>query len=96
VARFILSPRAQADVDEIWTYTVERWGVEQAELYVRQLGSAVETIAQDPQRGRPCDEIREGYRRYPSGSHVVFYRITTKEVVVVRILHQRMDFNRHV
>ena len=96
MARFILSPRAQADVDEIWTYTFERWGVEQAELYVRQLGSAVETIAQDPQRGRPCDEIREGYRRYPSGSHVVFYRITTKEVVVVRILHQRMDFNRHV
>jgi toxin ParE1/3/4 len=56
----------------------------------------VETIAQNPQRGRPCDEIREGYRWYPSGSHVVFYRITTKEVVVVRILHQRMDFNLHV
>lgn len=96
MARFILSPRAQADVGEIWAYTVERWGAEQAELYVRQLGSAVEAIAQDPQRGRPCDEIREGYRRYPSGSHVVFCRITTKEVVVVRILHQRMDFNRHV
>jgi toxin ParE1/3/4 len=97
LARFVLSPSAQADVDEIWAYTVERRGVEQAELYVRQLGSAVETIAQNPQLGgRPCDEIREGYRRYPSGSHVVFYRITTKEVVVVRILHQRMDFNRHV
>ena len=96
MARFVLSPSAQADVDEIWAYTVERWGVEQAELYVRQLGSAVETIAQNPQRGRPCDEIREGYRWYPSGSHVVFYRITTKEVVVVRMLHQRMDFNRHV
>lgn len=96
MARFVLSPSAQADVDEIWVYTVERWGVEQAELYVRQLGSAVETIAQNPQRDRPCDEIREGYRRYPSGSHVVFYRITSKEVVVVRILHQRMDFNRHV
>jgi toxin ParE1/3/4 len=96
VAHFILSPRAQADVDEIWAYTVERWGVEQAEFYVRQLGRAVEVIAQDPRRGRPCDEIREGYRRHPSGSHVVFYRITTEEVVVVRILHQHMDFNRHV
>ncbi|MSP77141.1 MAG: type II toxin-antitoxin system RelE/ParE family toxin [Rhodospirillaceae bacterium] len=96
MARFVLSPRAQADIDEIWNYTVERWGVEQAELYVRQLGSAVEAIAQDPKRGRPCDEIRKGYRRYPSGSHVVFYRVMTKEVIVVRVLHQRMDFNRHV
>ncbi len=96
MARFVLSPRAQADIDEIWNYTVERWGVEQAELYVRQLGSAVEAIAQDPKRGWPCDEIRKGYRRYPSGSHVVFYRVMTKEVIVVRVLHQRMDFNRHV
>jgi toxin ParE1/3/4 len=96
MVRFVLSPRAQADVDEIWNYTAGRWGIEQAELYTRQLGNAVQSIAQDPERGRSCDEVREGYRRYPSGSHVVFYRVKAREVVVVRILHRRMDFDRHL
>ncbi|MGH6838747.1 MAG: type II toxin-antitoxin system RelE/ParE family toxin [Methylocella sp.] len=33
MSRFTLSPRAQADVDEIWDYIVKHWGVEQAEFY---------------------------------------------------------------
>jgi plasmid stabilization system protein ParE len=37
VTRFIVSPRAQADLDEIWDYTVKHWGIEQAEFYVLQL-----------------------------------------------------------
>ena len=33
--RFVLKPRAQADLDEIWDYTVDRWGIDQAETYLR-------------------------------------------------------------
>jgi plasmid stabilization system protein ParE len=29
------------------------------------------------------------------GSHFVFYRITAEGIDVVRILHQRMDFEQH-
>jgi len=28
--RFALSPRAQADLDEIWDYSATRWGVLQS------------------------------------------------------------------
>jgi len=30
------------------------------------------------------------------GSHVVFYRLIDKHIDIVRILHQRMDFERHL
>jgi toxin ParE1/3/4 len=92
----VLSRRAQADIEEIWGYTAERWDEDQANHYVRLLRHGIEAIARDPRRGLPCDHIRPGYRKYPIGSHVVFFRVTEKMIEIVRILHQRMDFERHL
>jgi toxin ParE1/3/4 len=93
---FVLSPRAQSDLDEIWNYSRKTWGLEQAELYITLLGDAVMAAAENPARGRPCDDIRAGYRKLAAGSHVIFYRVVKSDIDVVRILHQRMDFARHL
>jgi toxin ParE1/3/4 len=94
--RLVFSPRAQVDLDEIWTYTAERWDAEQAERYLRQVQQAAAAITQAPESGRRCDDIRPGYLKRPVGSHVIFYRVGADVVDIVRILHQRMDFNRHL
>lgn len=96
MAGYILSPRAVSDLDEIWNYTAATWDTEQAEIYIRELWRAIETVAADPGRGRACDEIRPGYFKFLSGSHVLFYRKATKKIDIVRILHQRMDFDVHL
>jgi toxin ParE1/3/4 len=94
--QYVLSPRAQADLDAIWDYTAETWGVDQAERYVRLLQHGIETVAADPRRGSSCDEIRTGYRKYLAGSHVVFYRLASEGIDIVRILHSHMDFKAHL
>ncbi|MDF1486922.1 type II toxin-antitoxin system RelE/ParE family toxin [Tessaracoccus caeni] len=94
--QYRLTPAAQRDLSSIWDFTVERWDVDQAETYVNEIRSAIERIAADPRRGRACDEIREGYRRYSIGSHLVFYVEAIDAVEVIRILHQRMDPTRHL
>ncbi len=96
MTRFTLSPRAQADLDEIWDYTVKHWGVDQAEFYVRQIETAIKTVAAEPQRGRLCDEIRQGYKKYSTGSHLLFFRLASSGIDVLRILHRHMDFDRHL
>ncbi len=96
MSRYVVSPRAQEDLDEIWDYTAEHWGIDQAEAYIRLLQGAIETVASDPRKGRPCDEVRVGYRKYSAGSHVVFYRSIKAGIDIVRILHGRMDFERHL
>jgi toxin ParE1/3/4 len=93
---FVLTPRAQADLDEIWDYTADRWGLDQAETYTRQLWKDIAIVADRPALGRECNEVRRGYRMYPSGSHVLFYRHTVDGIDVVRILHERMDYERHI
>jgi toxin ParE1/3/4 len=96
MSRFTLSPRARADLEEIWDYTEARWSCDQAEIYVRQIKAAIENLAADPSHGRACDDVRVGYRKYLVGSHVLFYRVTSGGIDIVRILHGRMDFERHL
>jgi toxin ParE1/3/4 len=93
---YLLTPRARADLADIWRYTAQRWHADQADRYIRELRRTFETIARDPSKGRRCDELRAGYLRYPAGSHIVFFRRAADTTVVVRILHQRMDFARHL
>jgi toxin ParE1/3/4 len=91
-----LTPRAEADLEEIWDYTASGWGIEQAEHYIRELWRAMVFVAADPRRGKACDDVRSGYRRYPAGSHLIFYRTAGRDIEVVRVLHQRMDHERHL
>jgi len=96
LSAYRLSPAAQADLDAIWTFGEKRWGVERAELYIRQIQRAVETVANDPRRGRSCDDIRGGYFKFTAGTHVLFFRCDGDVIEIVRILHQRMDFDSHL
>jgi toxin ParE1/3/4 len=92
----VVTPRARRDIDEIWSYSADLWSDVQAENYIRQLWAAIEFVAADVRRSTTCDDIRQGYRRYAVGSHVVFFAMTEEGLTVVRILHQRMDFRRHL
>ncbi|ELR85574.1 putative plasmid stabilization protein ParE [Mycobacterium sp. H4Y] len=51
-----------------------------------------------PLIGRPCDEVRVGYRRHAAGSHTLYYRVAASGVLidVVRILHRHTDVERHL
>lgn len=91
-----LTPAAQHDLSEIWDFTEEHWDTNQAEKYTAEIRTAIERIATDPERGRPCNDIRDGYRRYGIGSHFLYYVETAETVDIVRILHQRIDPTRHL
>jgi len=94
--RYTLTPRAQADVAEIWDYTAKRWGEDQAAFYLRRMFDTIERLAGKPDLGASCEHVRAGYRKHPCGSHVLFYRLVEGDVDAVRVLHERMDVTRHL
>lgn len=91
-----LTPAAVADLSSIWDFTEGRWDSRQAEIDVSEVRAAIERISADPERGRACDEIRDGYRRYSIGSHRIYYLTDAPTVDVIRILHQRVDPDRNL
>jgi toxin ParE1/3/4 len=93
--RYRLTPAARADLDAIWAYTLQNWGMHQAERYIRALSDACAAAADG--RGQAADAIRPGYRRLLSGAHVLFFRLAADGGAdIIRILHQRMDVERHL
>ena len=91
-----LTPKARADLDAIWDYTVKHWGIERAEAYLLSLGETMKLLANQPGIGRNIDDIRKGYFSFPAASHVFVYRSQPDTVEIVRILHKSMDVERHL
>ena len=93
--QYRLSPRAAADLEDIWLYSFQNWSAEQADRYILSVIEALASLAAGRKAGRPVD-IRQGYLKYAVGSHLIFYRLSGEFLDVIRVLHQRMDVERHL
>jgi len=92
VGEFTLTRKAREDLKSIAAYTQRKWGKEQRKLYARQFDDAFHLLSDTPALGNESDFIKQGYRKFPVASHVIFYRgVGPSEIKVVRILHKRMD-----
>jgi toxin ParE1/3/4 len=96
MAEYRLTPAAEHDLETIWTYTLRQWDVEQANRYTDILTDAFAELAQSPKTAPACDHIRPGYRCRNIERHMIYFRITSYGIVIVRILHDRMDVLRHL
>ena len=94
--RVVITRQARRDQDNISRYTLERWGRAQLLSYVGGLLDALDAIAASPKVGRLVTGLPRVYRRYPYGSHFIFYTVNDDTIRIVRILHQRMDAERHL
>lgn len=96
MAEYRLTPAAEQDLESIWTFTAHQWGVEQAARYLDVLTAAFDKLAELPQIAPGCEHIRSGYRRFGVERHVIYFRMSNDGMVIVRVLHARMDALRHL
>jgi toxin ParE1/3/4 len=90
-----IKPLARNDLLGIWQYSFEKWGASKADTYLNELDSSIRQLSQSPQLGRAIDDVRQGMRLFPCKHHIVLYQIDDESLVVVRVLHERMDIHRH-
>lgn len=93
--QFRVSRAARQDLLRIGRFTERKWGKAKRNHYLGQLDEAFELISQNDSIGNICDEISPGYRKFPEGSHLIYYRVTDM-VEIIRILHGRMDPESHL
>ncbi|WP_256484819.1 type II toxin-antitoxin system RelE/ParE family toxin [Endozoicomonas sp. 4G] len=90
--QYLFKPRAQQDLEDIYDYSASEFGEEQADLYIRNLFDTFQRLAETPGFARYRDDIRKGLKSYPVKAHIVFFRKMENGVLIVRVLHQSMDF----
>lgn len=96
MAVYRLSAKAASDLDTIYEYTILRFGLDQARVYLFGLQEQFQILAEQPAHGRQADALARGLRRWEYQSHIIFYMPAKHGIRIVRVLHQRMDARRHV
>ena len=89
--KIVIRENAIQDLEEIWFYTFTTWSLEQADRYHLLITKEIEFLATKPETGKILDHLRIGYRSAKVKSHYIFYRFTSSEIEIVRILHENMD-----
>jgi toxin ParE1/3/4 len=96
VGSYTLSGKADGDIENIAEASLQQWGLARAEQYILGLHETFQMLVEFPDLGRDASHIRPGYRKIETAGHSVFYRKTEDGILIVRVLHQSLDFERHL
>jgi|SRR5271165_4517658 len=89
------SPKAIADLEDIYAAGLEQFGAAQADRYQHELHGCFQLLAEFPGiAGRPLTAFTPSVFRFPFGSHVILFTADGSGVVIVRVFHARMDWLR--
>jgi len=92
LTRYRVSLEADADLRKIAAYSEKQWGQQQSNAYIQGLFDAFKRLSDVPEIAQRVDIVREGYRKFPQGSHIIFFHESdNRQIEIVRVLHKRMD-----
>jgi toxin ParE1/3/4 len=88
----VIYKAAHLRLGEIWDYTVEKWGEEQADTYLRALAAAIRSIPTCRHTWRsPREKRLPDVFFIKSGHHFIFFKEIPEKIAVISILHENMD-----
>ncbi|MGC1304383.1 MAG: type II toxin-antitoxin system RelE/ParE family toxin [Caulobacteraceae bacterium] len=84
--RVTVTPRAEADLDEIWLH-VAMDAPKAADRLIDQIVERCASLAAHPHLGPARPEIAPEARMLTIGDHLVLYRVRETGVDIVRVVH---------
>ena len=90
--KLVLSQLANEDLLETWEYIAEHDEVA-ADRYIDFLRKRALELLDFPELGRLRNEICPDLRSLLARNHLLFYRIQSNEIQILRILHGSRDFS---
>ena len=90
-----LTKRARRDVLDIWLH-IAADNESAADRFIDLLTSHFRILGDFPEAGRKRDELCIGYRSFPVGEYLIFYRVAAQpRIQVMHVIHGRMDLRRY-
>jgi toxin ParE1/3/4 len=96
VKRLVLTNIALADLQSIRRYSTRTWGRDQTVRYMDRLRDTLKGLVGGTVVARNRDDLKPGLHMAISGRHCIFFESHESEILVVRVLHDRMDYRRHL
>ena len=89
---YLLYPAAEADLEIIWNYTANTWGIEQANSYIDNFDNAFQLLAENPNLCRLRTELTVPVFIYHFQHHAIIYQKFDKAIHIIRVFHESMDY----
>lgn len=86
----IVSPLAEEDLEEIWSFVAER-DVEAADRLIDEITGRFDHLLAYPEAGRARHDLLVNLRSLPVKRYVIFYQPTDDGVEIFRVLHGSRD-----
>ena len=88
--------QADDDLIDIYLYGYDRFGPAQAENYYADLIETFQVLADTPFMCPERPEFVPPVRIHHHGRHLIVYTVETDHILIVRVLHDRVDLPRHI
>jgi toxin ParE1/3/4 len=89
------SALSEQDYRDIWRY-IAADKPDAADRLLLRIDSKLELYAENPGMGTPRDNLALGLRSFPVGNYLVFYRIVSDGIELVRVLHGSRDLRKNL
>lgn len=86
MANYKINDEALDDIERIFEYGIEIYGLTAARDFIYQLQDRFQNIANSPLQSPAVDEIRNGYRRNVFKGHSIYFRINNETVEIMAII----------
>ena len=91
-ARFVLSPEAKRDIEQIRDYYLDEAGTRVARHVLVQITAALRFLAATPRAGHRRDDLTdEDIRFWPVLSYLIAYDPAMRPIGIARVLHAARD-----
>lgn len=90
-----ISGKAEIDLAKLYEYGIEVFGLKQAQTYLLGLHSLFRILANNASIGRDASEFVISLKRFSYKSHTIFYLATDIDILIVRVLHQSMNYENN-
>jgi len=87
---------ALTDLLKIRKFTLETWGKEQSKKYLQELNETLQLLSDSPAIGKNRSDISTRTFSFSYASHVIYYKIEKKVLVVFAVLHKNMVPEKHL
>jgi len=91
-----LSKKAETDLAELYEFGIHKFGLLQAQKYFLEMHDTFQVLNKNKDLGRDASEYIEDLKRFALKAHKLFYLQTTSGIFILRVLSQRMDYERNL
>jgi len=93
---YVFSKEAENDLVEIYRYGFINYGENKSDQYIGALKEKCQFLAEMPNLDPDRVEFNPAVKIHHHRKHLIIYIIENDDILIVRVLHDRMDIQQHM